>query len=158
MHSNDIDKVENDLIKEFPIRSTRAQQTLSKSGTNKSSYTDLDIFVAKYTNYFEENSISDSNKSIKDEISYFTSSLRKIKSVDFAEYWQSNKDNLPLLYSKVLDTCIIPATSIASESAFSVAGFIQRKERSSLKPKTLRYSIISKDFIKLNELRKQFIS
>jgi hypothetical protein len=38
--------------------------------------------------------------------------------------------------------CIMPMTSVASESAFSMAGYIQRKHRSSLSATTLRYSML----------------
>ena len=49
-----------------------------------------------------------------------------------------------MLASLVRKYLIIPASSVSSESAFSVANFIQRKERSTLSSKALKKSIILK--------------
>jgi hypothetical protein len=49
-----------------------------------------------------------------------------------------------MLASAVRKYCIIPASSIAVESAFSEANFIQRKERSSLSSKNLRFTLVLK--------------
>ena len=40
---------------------------------------------------------------------------------------------------------IIPATSVASESSFSIAGFIQRKQRSSMSSEMLKCPIVLKN-------------
>ena len=50
-------------------------------------------------------------------------------------------------------TNIICATSCASESAFSIAGYIQRRNRSSLSSQVLRYSIMCKDAAKIEEIK-----
>ena len=52
----------------------------------------------------------------------------------------------------VKEVCIIMATSCASESAFSVAGYLQRKARSSLSSKALRYSILTKEAPKIEKI------
>ena len=46
------------------------------------------------------------------------------------------------------------ATSFASESAFSVAGYIQRKERTRLSSKNLRFTILAKQMDKLIEIEQ----
>ncbi len=51
---------------------------------------------------------------------------------------------------------IISATSAPSESAFSVAGYIQRRERSRLSSQNLRYSLLTKQADKLNEIEVNF--
>jgi hypothetical protein len=48
--------------------------------------------------------------------------------------------------------CSIPATSVASESAFSVAGYVMRKNRCSLAASTLKKTMILKNFQKLEKL------
>ncbi len=45
--------------------------------------------------------------------------------------------------------CSTCATSVSSESVFSIAGYINRKEKNSLKPKNLRYTILSRQNEKL---------
>jgi hypothetical protein len=65
------------------------------------------------------------------------------------------KGTLPKLFNLLLRTNIICATSVPSESAFSVAGYIQRKERCRLKSKNLRFLMLTKQFDKLIELEKR---
>jgi hypothetical protein len=49
--------------------------------------------------------------------------------------------------------CIIPSSSVPSESAFSIANFIQRKKRSALSASQLKYSIMLRDEIKVKSLK-----
>ena len=44
------------------------------------------------------------------------------------------------------------ATSCASESAFSIAGYLQRKARSSLSSMTLRFSMLCKESNKIKNI------
>jgi hypothetical protein len=47
------------------------------------------------------------------------------------------------------------ATSCASESAFSIAGYLDRKGRSRLSSRTLRYSILSKEAEKVENILRE---
>jgi hypothetical protein len=67
-------------------------------------------------------------------------------------FWRINQDLLPMLSFLVRRFCIIPASSVPSESASSVANFIQRKERSALSASQLRYSIMLRDEAKVINL------
>ena len=55
---------------------------------------------------------------------------------------------------------MIQASSVASESAFSIANYVKRKERSALSAENLRYSMFLREkqiiekFSKNEELRK----
>lgn len=80
---------------------------------------------------------------IQQEIGYYISSIDK--NTEFQEYWNKNQHHLPILSRMVKHFCIMPITSIASETAFSMAGYIQRKHRSSLSATTLRYSMLLKN-------------
>jgi len=82
------------------------------------------------------NSMSDT-ASIRSEGS--TSSIRGKK------FWTLNNQVLPRLCDLVLKINIIMSTSCAAESAFSIAGYIDRKSRARLSSKTLRFSILSKE-------------
>ena len=66
-------------------------------------------------------------------------------SLEFAEFWQKNSAKLPLLTAFVRRYSLIPAASVPSEAAFSIANFIQRKERSVMSSKMLRISMIMKE-------------
>lgn len=80
---------------------------------------------------------------IQQEIGYYISSIDR--ETEFESFWKSNQYNLPKLTNLVRCYCMMPATSVASESAFSVAGYIQRKNRSSLSPATLRFLMLLRD-------------
>ena len=58
------------------------------------------------------------------------------------------------LLTKAQRFYIMSATSVASESAFSVAGYIQRKERTRLSSKNLRFTILAKQMDKLIEIEQ----
>jgi len=64
---------------------------------------------------------------------------------DFSKYWQSYSGQLPILAVFVQHYSIIPASSVSSEAAFSIANYYQRKERSNLSSKSLRYSMILRE-------------
>ncbi|CAF1314845.1 unnamed protein product [Rotaria sordida] len=80
--------------------------------------------------------------SLKEEFGMYMSTYKQ--STDFETFWNQKQHMLPILTSFVRRYSIIPATSVASESAFSVAGYVQRKQRSSLSPTTLRYLMLLK--------------
>ncbi|CAF1233944.1 unnamed protein product [Rotaria magnacalcarata] len=63
----------------------------------------------------------------------------------FQEFWSSYEMELPRLAALVRAYNIRPASSVASESLFSIAGYVQRKQRSSLASNTLRYSMVLRD-------------
>ncbi len=66
-------------------------------------------------------------------------------SLEFSEFWKKNEPKLPILAAFVKRYCLIPASSVPSEAAFSMANYIQRKERSALLSKMLRISMVMKD-------------
>jgi hypothetical protein len=79
---------------------------------------------------------------IKQELSLYLSSCKQTD--EFEKFWDEKQHILPTLFSFVCRYSIIPATSVASESAFSIAGYIDRKQRSSLSSTTLRYLMLLK--------------
>ena len=90
----------------------------------------------------------------KIDLKLIHSFFKKIKvfQIKFREFWMYNKKFLPKLFKMAKRYCFICSTSVASECAFSVAGFINRKERSSLKPRTLRFLILTKQVEKLSKI------
>jgi hypothetical protein len=83
---------------------------------------------------------------IKEELAQYIVTFSLYQT--FSQYWDSNKDRLPILSSFVRQYNSMCATSIDCESAFSIAGFVHRKNRSSLAPSTLRYSMMLREQIK----------
>ena len=80
---------------------------------------------------------------IKEEIAHYMATNNFYST--YSQYWNSNKDRLPTLSSFVRHYNIMCATATDCESAFSVAGFIHRKNRSSSAPSALRYSMVLRD-------------
>ena len=58
------------------------------------------------------------------------------------------------LFEQALKVNTICATSVPCESSFSMAGYIQRKERIRLRSDSLRYQLILKQFEKLLDIEK----
>ena len=73
--------------------------------------------------------------------------------MDFQAFWRKNESISQTLTDLAKKVNIICATSSAAESAFSVAGFIQRKHRSNLKSKRLRFSILLREKRKIRALK-----
>ena len=78
--------------------------------------------------------------SLDEEISLYIKEAQS--AVDFKSFWVAHTNELPRLSNLVRRVNVIPATSVASEAVFSVANFLQRKQRSSLSSKTLRYLVV----------------
>jgi hypothetical protein len=64
---------------------------------------------------------------------------------NFSQYWLNHKANLSQLLQFVKRYNCIPATSVLCESKFSIAGYIQRKTRSSLSSSALRYTMVLRE-------------
>jgi len=77
-------------------------------------------------------------------------------SDDFQEFWAAHHEQLPRLSKLVRRTNIIPATSISSEALFSVASYLNRKQRSSLSSKTLRYLLVLKNRRVLDKFKQNY--
>ena len=57
-----------------------------------------------------------------------------VKSINPVEYWKTNKDSFPLLYSIFKKLFSIPASSVPAEQLFSHAGYNIWDRRNKLKP------------------------
>jgi hypothetical protein len=88
---------------------------------------------------------------VADEFSLFCQAIKGASS--FKAFWVANRRNFPRLVELARKYNIVPATSVASESAFSIAGFIARKQRTSLSSTTLRQLLVLKYRKNLDKLR-----
>lgn len=91
--------------------------------------------------------------SIEEEIGFYVSFVNRDEKVTLAPFWTDHESRLPMMSTVVRRINIIPASSVPCESTFSVAGYIRRKQRSSLSSTALRYSIVLKDSHKLELLK-----
>lgn len=97
-------------------------------------------------------SSSDKILSIDDEIVLFCQSIQRFKG-DFSSFWVQQRSRFTRLHQIAQRVNIIPATSVASESVFSIAGFVARKQRTSLTSNSLRYLMVLKESRNLDALR-----
>ena len=74
---------------------------------------------------------------------------------DFQQFWKKNHQKIPILAKRCIAVSIAPLTSVPSESSFSVAGHVNRKERSRLDPETLTLTMLLKGKNKVSELCKR---
>ena len=79
----------------------------------------------------------------KEELAQYIST--KSQYSDLTVFWRENEQKLPKLSSLVRKYCMIQASSVASESAFSIANYVKRKERSALSAENLRYSMFLRE-------------
>ena len=143
----DYEEVEREFAKEYPSRLyQQANSTRSNAFINKSRPMNaLDNFVEAFSEPAEQRQeTSKARKSIKEEMSLYSNQIRE-NSFSFSEFWNQYKIQYPNLHNKLIRTNIIPATSVPSESCFSISGYVQRKERSRLSPKHLRFLMLSKN-------------
>ncbi|CAF2942604.1 unnamed protein product [Rotaria sp. Silwood2] len=84
-----------------------------------------------------------SNRTIKEELAYYIDKVKKFTT--FEEFWRTHQMELPYLSVLVRSFSIRPVTSVPSESLFSVAAYVNRKQRSSMSPNALRYSMVLRD-------------
>ncbi|CAF3479145.1 unnamed protein product, partial [Rotaria sp. Silwood2] len=76
--------------------------------------------------------------SLDEEISSYIKAELSPTTNNFQDFWTSYCTKLPRLSSLVRRVNVIPATFVTSEALFSVASFLQRKQRASLSSRTLR--------------------
>lgn len=80
---------------------------------------------------------------IDEELSEYIKAAQSANN--FQKFWSDHDKYLPRLSTLVRRINAIPSTSVASESLFSVASYLNRKHRSSLSSQTLRYLLVLKD-------------
>ena len=62
-------------------------------------------------------------------------------------WWKKNSDAYPILSLMARNFLAIPMSTVSSESAFSAAGRVLGKNRTSLSPKTLEALVCAKDWL-----------
>lgn len=101
----------------------------------------------------ETDSIKDKSKriSINEELKFYKLAVQEFNlavepsTSSAVQFWKLNKDRFPLLsyLAKIhLTAC---ATSVPSESAFSISAYVARKERARLSGQNLAFTVFLKD-------------
>ena len=74
------------------------------------------------------------------EVSLFSNAIKTQQNVK--QFWFVHHNSFFRLGELVHCYCLIPTTSVTSESAFSISGFIAQKQRSSPSSGTLRHLLV----------------
>jgi hypothetical protein len=82
-------------------------------------------------------------RTIKQELAYYVNKIDK--EISFEDFWINNEKEIPCLATLVRNFNIRPITSVPIESLFSVAAYVNRKQRASLSPDVFRYSMILRE-------------
>ena len=132
-------------IRIFPSATVSRSTTNSRSDRSTQSNTKLNSFLTGcgLKSRAHDGTNSNSSRSIKEEIIFY---INKVKNpIRFQDFWIENESEIPHLANLVRSFNIRPVTSVASESLFSMAGYVNRKQRCSLSPDMLRYSMLLLD-------------
>jgi hAT family C-terminal dimerisation region len=103
------------------ITSTTSNQTPKALTAIQSFFTTFEVSLPSNSTL----TIWPTSFTIEQEIGMYISSIGA--KTDFQEYWKTHEYQLPKLSRLARSYCTMTATSVDSESAFSVAGYIQRK-------------------------------
>ncbi|CAF4594516.1 unnamed protein product [Didymodactylos carnosus] len=124
-----------------PVSSLQGQQQQMQQQTQKTkpptAFKKFWLSVQRHNTTKSSKSTS-SSTSIDDE-------LMKYRTIATLESTDIILINSPILSSLIQRFLSTPATSVASESCFSIASYLHRKQRSSLSPSNLAYTVFLKE-------------
>ena len=141
------------------LHNSSVTHIMSPSSSTQSTPTSTDplhrlAILCGETEAFSTSATLKQPKTLDEELSAYIAAARPLDVKNFKEFWMSYEKALPRLAQLVKRTHIIPATSVASESLFSIASFLNRKQRSALSSRTLRYLLVLKDRHQLEKLNQ----
>ncbi|KAL0439263.1 UNVERIFIED_CONTAM: Zinc finger BED domain-containing protein DAYSLEEPER [Sesamum latifolium] len=71
----------------------------------------------------------------------------RAETFNILDWWKTNSSRLPLLAKIARDILAVPATTVASESAFSIGGRVIDESRTCLLPDAVEALIVADDWI-----------
>jgi hypothetical protein len=101
------------------------------------------IFINQRSN--DATKPADKKLTFTQELVQYKIALNRDREIGFSKFWLENNSIFPILNTFVLEYSIISASSVPSESTFSESGHLQNKQRSSLDPQKLQYSMFLKN-------------
>ncbi|KAL6226396.1 hypothetical protein ACLB2K_000358 [Fragaria x ananassa] len=111
---------------------------------------DLWVRVVLKQKDFDATYKSGSSSSVKSELQKYIDKERfdrKKKEFDVLSWWKMEQLRYPILGQLARDVLTIPISTIASESAFSIAGRVLDQNRSSLLPETVQALLCCRDWL-----------
>ncbi|KAG8364370.1 hypothetical protein BUALT_Bualt19G0121800 [Buddleja alternifolia] len=75
-------------------------------------------------------------------------SFQSVEDFSILNWWRTNSLRLPIMAKIARDILVVPATTVASESAFSVGGRVINESRACLHPTAVEALVVADDWIK----------
>ena len=76
---------------------------------------------------------------------------------DILEWWKANCPKFPILAKMARDVLVVPATTVASESAFSVGGRVIDETRAKLLPDVVEALVTTDDWIESKKKMSKYL-
>ncbi|CAF2117099.1 unnamed protein product [Rotaria magnacalcarata] len=165
LNENDIRLIENqikDLVKNeksfqdqvlpTPSMSTNFPSSSSKNKPKSSTF-DQFLIACGQAEVTIEPKINNKKLTINEELKLYKKTMiefcsnQSLTATSSLEFWKKNFMHLPILSDLARGYLSTPGTSIASESAFSVSSYVNRKERARLSADNLCFTMFLKDKI-----------
>ncbi|KAJ0827795.1 putative transcription factor/ chromatin remodeling BED-type(Zn) family [Helianthus annuus] len=119
-------------------------------GEGSSQMEDLDLYA--YNQLYDESSQMHRGNTSSSELGRYGGSnflqmmsSQEFKNFDLLAWWKSNENQFPILATMARDLLTVQASTVASESAFSISGRVISIRRTRLTPKAVEMSICLKD-------------
>ena len=146
------DSAERLILTSIPKQKEKNSSSNNSSTSKEKRTNEIEDFANSCGFRVEEEALTRNKEfTLKQELAFYLTS-RHENSLDISSYWRNNGSKLPLLASLVRKYCILQATSVASESRFSIANYVGRKERASLSSRNLRFSMILREKPKFDKI------
>ncbi|CAF5128490.1 unnamed protein product, partial [Rotaria sp. Silwood1] len=132
---------------------TTATTALTNSSSSSKIYvnrklTAMETFLNSVGDHIVQNNTSTSRTTIIEELRNYRSLVNKYNTQNlpdtssFLTFWKTYEFTLPYLFKLAQKFGCTPATSVPAESAFSIASFVYRKERSRVSAKNLEATVL----------------
>ncbi|CAF5173505.1 unnamed protein product [Rotaria magnacalcarata] len=125
----------------------------SSKNKPKSSTFDQFLIACGQAEVTIEPKINNKKLTINEELKLYKKTMiefcsnQSLTATSSLEFWKKNFMHLPILSDLARGYLSTPGTSIASESAFSVSSYVNRKERARLSADNLCFTMFLKDKI-----------
>ncbi|XVF72186.1 hypothetical protein PTKIN_Ptkin12aG0099500 [Pterospermum kingtungense] len=99
-------------------------------------------------NEFRKDTGREANKTEFDK--YLAEDVETYENFDVLKWWKLNSLRYPILLSLARDILVVPISTVASESAFSISGHVLDAYRSSLLPKMVQALICTQNWLRVS--------
>lgn len=140
------------LLREYHERRVASKEGIGDSNSNGS------IGTSENASQYDLFIITKKRKRvdyIKSELDHYLDEdvLPKIEGFDVLNWWKANAPKYPTLQLMARDFLVVPASSVASESAFSSSGRLVSPHRNRLHPKTIEALMCAQSWLWAAEMK-----